>query len=76
MQFMPGPRMAGFTVRPITLDDAAAWARYACRPEVKQHTSSTAASVDDVRAVIQRVLADNWLCAVIPGELQETSARA
>ncbi|MCV2368419.1 GNAT family N-acetyltransferase [Roseateles oligotrophus] len=47
----------GFVVRPARLEDAAAWASYACLPEVKQHTSSTASNVDDVKAEIQRCLA-------------------
>ncbi|WP_082542143.1 MULTISPECIES: GNAT family N-acetyltransferase [unclassified Rhizobacter] len=47
----------GFSVRPARLEDAASWARYACLPEVKQHTSSTAETVDDVRAEIRRTLA-------------------
>lgn len=51
------PRIPGFFVRPIEVDDAAAWASYACLPEVKEHTSSTESSVDDVLAVIRRVLA-------------------
>lgn len=48
--------VAGFLVRPVRLEDATSWARYACLPEVKQHTSSTAETVDDVRAEIQRTL--------------------
>lgn len=51
------PRMPGFAVRPLQMEDAAAWARYALLPEVKQFTSSTESSVQDVQAVIQRVLA-------------------
>lgn len=51
------PQMPGFRLRPVTLDDAEAWAAYACLPAVKQFTSSTANGVDDVRAVILRVLA-------------------
>jgi RimJ/RimL family protein N-acetyltransferase len=43
-------------VRPICLDDAPAWASYVCLPEVKQHTSMTATTVDDVRAEIARTL--------------------
>ena len=49
--------ISGFTVRPIRLEDAASWASYACLPEVKQHTSSTASSVEDVKAEIHRTLA-------------------
>lgn len=51
------PRIAGFVVRPVVLDDAAAWASYACLPAVKEHTSSTDETVDDVRATIERILA-------------------
>jgi ribosomal-protein-alanine N-acetyltransferase len=51
------PRIAGFAVRPIRLEDAPSWARYACLPEVKEHTSSTATTVEDVAAVIRRTLA-------------------
>ena len=51
------PQIPGFTIRPIRLEDAEDWASYACLPEVKEHTSSTAATADDVRAVIQRTLA-------------------
>lgn len=51
------PQIPGFVVRPIALEDASAWAAYACLPEVKEHTSSTLASLDDVRAMIERMLA-------------------
>jgi|SRR5262252_1954596 len=51
------PRVSGFTVRPIRLDDAASWASYVCLPEVRQHTSSTATTVEEVGAEIQRTLA-------------------
>lgn len=51
------PCLPGFTVRPVRPGDAADWARYACLPEVKAFTSSTATTVDDVLAVIQRTLA-------------------
>lgn len=46
----------GLRLRRLRLDDAAAWAEYATLPEVTQHTSSTAASVADVAAVIERGL--------------------
>jgi [ribosomal protein S5]-alanine N-acetyltransferase len=51
------PQVPGFTVRSIELDDAASWAGYVCLPEVRQHTSSTATTVEDVRVEIQRTLA-------------------
>ena len=51
------PAIPGFVVRPVQLEDAASWASYACLPEVKEHTSSTAMTVQDVRAEIQRTLA-------------------
>ncbi len=51
------PQVSGFEVRPVRLEDAADWARYACLPEVKEHTSSTVATVDDVRATIELILA-------------------
>ena len=54
---MQPPLISGFTVRPIRLEDAASWASYACLPEVKQHTSSTASSVEDVKTEIHRTLA-------------------
>ena len=54
---MRAPLIPGFELRPARLDDAAAWAGYACLPEVKEHTSSTAMSVDDIKAEIQRTLA-------------------
>lgn len=54
---MLAPSIPGFHVRPIQLSDAETWARYACLPEVKEHTSSTVASVADVQAMIQRSLA-------------------
>ncbi|MGN6831166.1 GNAT family N-acetyltransferase [Paucibacter sp. M5-1] len=53
---MNAPSLPGFSLRPIQLDDAQAWAAYACLPEVKLHTSSTAASVDDVRREIGKAL--------------------
>lgn len=51
------PLIPGFSVRPVRLEDADSWARYACLPEVKRYTSSTAETVDDVRAEIRRTLA-------------------
>lgn len=51
------PRISGYLVRPVELADAAAWAAYACLPAVKEHTSSTDETVDDVRATIERILA-------------------
>lgn len=48
------PVVAGFDVRPLEPGDAAAWAGYACRPEVKLHTSSTLTTVDEVRALLER----------------------
>ncbi|HET7862978.1 MAG TPA: GNAT family N-acetyltransferase [Burkholderiaceae bacterium] len=51
------PAIAGFTVRPITLDDAQAWASYVCLPQVMEHTSSTARSAADLLPMIQRMLA-------------------
>ena len=50
------PKIPGFHVRPVTLEDAVAWANYACLPEVKEHTSSTVESEADVRATIERIL--------------------
>ena len=44
------PHIPGFTVRPAQLEDAVSWASYACLPEVKEHTSSTATTVEDVKA--------------------------
>ncbi len=51
------PQIPGFLVRPLTPDDAEAWASCVCLPEVMQHTSSTARTVEEVRAVIERGLA-------------------
>ena len=51
------PRIPGFQARPVSREDAADWARYACLPEVKRFTSSTASTVADVAAVIDRTLA-------------------
>lgn len=53
------PKIAGFIVRPVTLEDAPAWASYACLPEVKEHTSSTVETEADVRATIERILASS-----------------
>lgn len=49
------PAIAGFTVRPITLDDAQACASYVCLPQVLEHTSSTAHSAADLLPMIQRM---------------------
>jgi RimJ/RimL family protein N-acetyltransferase len=48
--------MPGYEFRPLRLSDAAAWASYACLPECQTYTSSTAVTVHDVAAVIQRTL--------------------
>ncbi len=53
---MQSPLVPGFDARPVQLEDATSWAGYACLAEVKAHTSSTASSVDDVKADIQRTL--------------------
>jgi ribosomal-protein-alanine N-acetyltransferase len=50
------PSISGFTVRPIALEDAPAWAAYICLAEVKRHTSMTAETVDDVRRDIEKSL--------------------
>lgn len=54
---MSSPQVPGFVVRRLRIEDAAAWARYAVLPQVKALTSSTAATVQDVEAVVQRTLA-------------------
>jgi len=54
---MLNPDIPGFTVRPIALEDAPAWAAYICLADVKRHTSITAESVEDVRRDIERSLA-------------------
>ena len=51
------PQVSGYKVRPVQLDDAAAWASYSCLPEVKIHTSSAVSTVADVEAMIERILA-------------------
>lgn len=53
------PDISGFTVRPIALEDAPAWAAYICLAEVKRHTSMTVETVDDVRRDIEKSLASN-----------------
>lgn len=53
---MNAPLIPGFVVRPVTPADADAWAAYACLPEVKQHTSSTAATREDVEREIAKTL--------------------
>jgi RimJ/RimL family protein N-acetyltransferase len=57
MGTMRNPDIPGFTVRPIALDDALAWAAYICLADVKRHTSITAESVEDVRRDIEKSLA-------------------
>lgn len=51
------PLIPGFVVRPLRMEDVDAWAAYALLPEVKEFTSSTVESVDDIRPIVQRVLA-------------------
>lgn len=53
---LPVIALEGLRMRRLRLDDAQAWAEYAVRPEVTEHTSSTATSVADVVAVIERSL--------------------
>ncbi len=55
---MRHPDILGFTVRPIALDDAPAWAAYICLAEVKRHTSMTVETVEDVRRDIEKSLAN------------------
>ena len=52
------PEISGFTVRPIALDDAPAWAAYICLAEVKRHTSMTVETVEDVRRDMEKSLAN------------------
>lgn len=52
------PSIPNFTVRPIALGDAPAWAAYICLAEVKRHTSITAETVEDVRRDIEKSLAN------------------
>jgi [ribosomal protein S5]-alanine N-acetyltransferase len=51
------PSIAGYTVRPIALEDAQAWASYVCMPQVMAHTSSTARTAEDLMPMIERMLA-------------------
>lgn len=51
------PDIAGYTARPITLEDAQAWASYVCLPQVMEHTSSTARTAGDLLPMIERILA-------------------
>ncbi len=53
---MSCPLIPGFSVRPITISDAAAWAAYLCLPEVKQHTSISAVVESDVVQEVARTL--------------------
>jgi [ribosomal protein S5]-alanine N-acetyltransferase len=53
---VPPLEIPGFNVRPIELRDAELWAAYACLPQVREHTSSTEATVEDIRATIQRMV--------------------
>lgn len=53
---LPALDLPGLRLRRLRLDDAEAWAAYATLPEVTRHTSSSAASVADVAAVIERGL--------------------
>jgi ribosomal-protein-alanine N-acetyltransferase len=53
---MSSPQIPGFVVRPVVPKDSQAWAMYACLPEVKEFTSSTATSVEDLLAIINRTI--------------------
>jgi RimJ/RimL family protein N-acetyltransferase len=69
------PVIPGFMVRPVEPNGAHAWAAYACLPEVKQHTRSTATSSVDILALIERTLGNTRdapiVCALVPeGEAQ------
>jgi ribosomal-protein-alanine N-acetyltransferase len=50
--------VGAFHLRPIRLDDAAAWFDYLRVPGVIEHTSFPAADLDSVRGWIERALAD------------------
>ncbi|MBT9503218.1 MAG: GNAT family N-acetyltransferase [Burkholderiaceae bacterium] len=53
------PEVPGYQVSRITLADADDWAAFALLPEMLRLTSSTAASVDDLRMMIERTLSDD-----------------
>lgn len=53
---LPVIDLPGLRVRRLRLDDAEAWAEYATLPEVTRHTSSNAAGVADLVAIIERGL--------------------
>lgn len=53
------PALPGFAVARLAPADAEDWAEFALRPEVLRHTSASAASVDDLRPMIARSLADD-----------------
>lgn len=53
---LPMIALPGLRVRRLRLQDAEAWAAYATLPDVMRHTSSTATSVADVAAIIERGL--------------------
>lgn len=53
---LPVLDVPGLRLRRLRLDDAEAWAAYATLPEVMRHTSSSATSVAEVAAIIERGL--------------------
>ncbi|MBT9457432.1 MAG: GNAT family N-acetyltransferase [Burkholderiaceae bacterium] len=53
------PEVPGYLVSRLTLADADDWAAFALLPEMLRLTSSTAASVADLQAMIERTLGDD-----------------
>lgn len=51
------PSIPGFQVRPLARADASSWAAYVLLDEVRQHTSSTATTLQDVEREIDKTLA-------------------
>lgn len=62
-------------VQRLSLADAGEWADYVTLPEVTRFTSSTARTVDDVRAVIERSLAGEPASPVLFGVRLESSGQ-
>jgi len=59
MQDSSAPVVTGYLVSRMALADAEDWATFALRPEMLSLTSSTAASVADLQAMIERTLSED-----------------
>jgi len=69
------PDIAGYSVAPMCVGDAAEWAQYAALPEVIKFTSSTVKSAADIVPMIERTLSGDLNAPILFSVREPISGR-